>query len=136
MYLILILLSSFKGKSVLGSWYAAFVYIQLSAPINLCSIYLKLLVHVIWQKGYYSCDFNVNWKKIKGGWQSCPKAPTHDSRRNFTLLCPHLNKYIPKQSGWFFIKKIGKKSYPRVYLFKVAGPRPAFELKSRERDLF
>ena len=43
---------------------------RLTVTLNLCQIYLKLLVHVLKQVGQCSCDFEVNQTKIKGGCQS------------------------------------------------------------------
>ena len=42
---------------------------RLTATLNLCLIYLKLLVHVLYYYGQCSCDFEVNQTKIKGGCQ-------------------------------------------------------------------
>ena len=52
---------------------------RLTATLNLCPIYLKLLVHVLYQYVQYSCDFEVSQIKIKGGCQSGRKVVPPDS---------------------------------------------------------
>ena len=72
---------------------------RLTATLNLCLNYVKLLVHVLKQCGQCSCDFKVNQTKIKGGCQSGRKVVPQNSNckkmgsprlilRNVPI-CPH-----------------------------------------------
>ena len=42
-------------------------------------------MHVLLSYGYWSCDFEVNQTKIKGGYQSGRKVVPHDSKCVFPL---------------------------------------------------
>ena len=59
---------------------------QLRATLNLCPIYLKLLLHVSQQYCQCSWDFKVNQIKIKGGCQSGRKVVTHDCKSDLPLV--------------------------------------------------
>ena len=58
---------------------------RLTATLNLCPIYLKLLVHVL-QCGQCSWDFQVNQTKNEGGCQSGRKLVPHDSKSDLPLV--------------------------------------------------
>ena len=62
------------------------LFSRLKATLNLCLIYLKLLVHVLQQYCQCSCDFEVNQTKIKGGCQSGRKVVTHTSKSDLPLV--------------------------------------------------
>ena len=67
---------------IVGSHFSS----RLTATINLCLIYLKLLLHVLSQYGQCSCDFEINQTKIKGGCQSGRKVVTHNSKSYLPLV--------------------------------------------------
>ena len=66
----------------------------LTATLNLCSIYLKLFVHVLKQYGQCSCNFEINQTKIKGGCQSGRKMVPHDSKSNLSLTLLKQNVFL------------------------------------------
>ena len=71
-----------------------------TATLNLCLIYLKLLVHLLKQYGQYSCDFEVNQTKIKGGCQSGRKVVPHDSKSDLPLAIG-VSTYVQRPNGQY-----------------------------------
>ena len=75
-----------RGKSLLELWAMYHFSSQLTATLDLCSINLKLLVHVLYQCRQCSCYFEVNQTKIKGGCKSGRKVVPHDSKSDLPLV--------------------------------------------------
>ena len=104
---------------------------QLTATLNVCPIYLKLLVHVLQQYGQCSCDFEVNQTKIRGAvsWEG-KWYPTSDLPLVKSLGKVHVRqqyyKYLLLNSPNHYRmvdKRVNYESFPLRKLRDIKGER-------------
>ena len=83
---------------------------RLTATLDVCMIYFKITWALAILLEHMHKKFEINWTKIKGGYQSGRKVVTHDSKSDLPLRISQICSFIfqlnqPGGSLWFRISR-------------------------------